>query len=72
MSIVSSTYTVDAHQQPDGRRYVVEQHTGSDGVVYQQVYLADVAADHDAILAAHAATLVERLADAEADRELSA
>jgi len=34
MSIVSSTYTIDAHTQADGSKYVVEQHTDSAGRVY--------------------------------------
>lgn len=34
MGIVSSSYTIDAHTQADGSRYVTETHTDSEGRVY--------------------------------------
>jgi hypothetical protein len=35
MPIVSSTHTIDAHQQQGGGRYVIERHTDDAGVVHQ-------------------------------------
>ena len=67
MSIVSSTYTVDAHEQADGRKYVVETHADSTGAVHSMIYLAAVGADYQAIASARAATISAALADAEVE-----
>lgn len=40
MPIVSSTYVADSYAQADGRRYVHEAHTASDGTTQTVTYLA--------------------------------
>lgn len=70
MSIVSSTHTV-GHAQADGRRYVVESHTDSQGVVYGIEYLAAVGTDYVAVRDARAVQLAVQLAEAEADALLN-
>jgi len=52
--IVSSTFVVDDHAQADGRRYVTETHVDGNGESITLSYLANIDADYDAILAAHA------------------
>jgi hypothetical protein len=71
MSIVSSTYMVDEHTQRDGRRYVLEEHIDSEGVVYRNMYLSDVGANYSAILAIHASKLAIALAEQEAEEVLN-
>jgi len=66
MSIVSSTYEVDAHAQRDGRRFVVETHTDSAGGIHTLHYLAPVGADYQALANARAVTIAENLAEQEA------
>lgn len=70
MAIVSSTKTV-GHAQVDGRRYVREVHTDGDGGQYVREYLAAVNADHDALLAMHAAQLQVVLAENEIEQILN-
>lgn len=64
MAIVSSIYN-EGHAQIDGRHYVIEQHTDSEGVLHQIEYLASIGSDYVAILAARAAFLEEELANQE-------
>lgn len=71
MSIVSSTYTVDSHAQSDGRKYVMEAHTDSTGVVHRVQYLAPVGADYQAIADARATAIAAQLAEQEAGEVLS-
>lgn len=67
MPIVSSTYTIDAHTQRDGSRYVVERHTDDAGRVYQAgPYLVADESLVAARLAARAAEISDQLAEAEA------
>jgi hypothetical protein len=55
MPIVSSTHTIDAHQQASGARYVVERHTDNTGRVYQiGPYLAPAGFDTQAAMVARA------------------
>jgi hypothetical protein len=67
MSIVSSTYTVDTHDQVTGRRFVTEHHTDSVGVVHTVTYLAPVGADYQAIANARAEAIAEQIANEEAE-----
>jgi hypothetical protein len=68
MPIVSSAYTIDAHTQSSGGRYVVERHTDDAGRVYQiGPYLAPDGFDVDGKLTARAAEINAQLAEAEAD-----
>ena len=67
MSIVSSSYTVDAVADAYGRRIVHEAHTDSTGRVHRWSYLAAPDADMDAILAQHASATAAQLAEAEAN-----
>jgi len=68
MSIVSSTYTQDAHTQANGERYVVEYHTDSESRVHQVgPWLAPVGFDVAARVAERAVALAEQLAEAEAE-----
>ena len=67
MSIVSSTYTVDAHAQIDGRKYVAEVHTDSAGGMHTARYLAPVNADYQAIANERAVAIASALAEAEAE-----
>jgi len=66
--IVSSVLFQDAHEQKDGTRYVGELHTDSTGTVHRFEYLATQAmmANRDAVMAARASRLEERLAEEEA------
>ena len=66
MSIISSTHTV-GHEQVDGRRYVIERHTDSVGVVHVFEYLADPGTDYVAVRNARVGPLEESLAEAETD-----
>jgi len=70
MPIVSSTHTV-GHPQVDGRRYVTEVHTDSDGVVHRVEYLASVGADYVAVRDARAVQIADQLAEAEAQALLN-
>jgi len=65
MSIVTSTHAV-GHAQVDGRRYITEAHTDSDGVVHQAEYLAAVGTDYVAVRNARATQIADQLAEAEA------
>lgn len=65
MAIVSSTHTVGP-AQADGRRYVAEEHTDSNGGKHPAEYLAAVGADYVAIRTARAVYIAEQLAEAEA------
>jgi len=71
VSIVSSTYVLDDHQQIDGRTFVRELHTGSDGIVYPVTYRAAVGADYTAIMNERAAAMNEQLAQEEFERLLA-
>lgn len=71
MSIVSSQYIADEHAQVDGRRYVTEIHTDSEGVEHRVSYLAPVNADYAAIASARSIALAEQLAEQEAGEVLS-
>lgn len=64
--IVSSNYTV-GHEQVDGRHYVNEVHTDSQGKQYTFEYLAAINTDYQAILTARAAQLETELAEQEAN-----
>lgn len=64
MAIVSSTYTV-GHEQADARRYVREQHTDSNGVVYPVEYLAAVGTNYQSVADARAVSLAAMLAEQE-------
>lgn len=66
MPIVSSVHSV-GHEQVDGRRYVVEQHTDSTGAVHVREYLAGTV-DYTAIRNARAALLEAELAENEVDQ----
>jgi len=71
MSIASSSYTLDGHDQKDGRKYVRESHTDHLGVVYAREYLAPVGADYSTLLADYAAALAAALRDGQARDNLS-
>ena len=65
----SSTYTTDAHTQPDGSRYVYERHTDVTGRVHTVLYRAPAAwgdAEINAILSRRAGEIDAQLAEAEA------
>lgn len=62
MAITASTYTLDAHTQVDGRRYVRETHVDSAGGEHVIEYLAEAGADYTAIMNARAVQLAESLA----------
>ena len=64
MAIVSSTYTV-GHAQADGRRYVREQHTDSEGIVHSVEYLAALGTDYQAVADARAVSIAASLAEEE-------
>jgi hypothetical protein len=69
MPIVSSTHTIDAHQQASGARYVVERHTDNTGKVYQiGPWLAPAGFDVAGTVAARAVQIDEQLAEAEAEQ----
>ena len=57
MSIVSSSFVVDTHNQIDGRIYVKETHVDSAGGEHIVEYLANVGMDHAAICADRAAQI---------------
>lgn len=61
MPIVSSTHVV-GHEQVDGRRYVTESHTDSEGVVHRVEYLAAVGTDYVAVREALRSLDLESLA----------
>lgn len=65
MSIENSTYSVGV-PQADGRRYVVEQHTDSAGVVHVREYGPIGEVNYQVILTARAEALAVQLADGEA------
>lgn len=65
MPIVNSTHTV-GHEQIDGRRYVVEQHTDDLGAVLTFEYLAAPGTDYVAVRGARVAQINDALAEAEA------
>lgn len=67
MSIVSSTFILDAHTQADGRKYVQEVHTDSTGTVHTFNYLAQVGENYAAVMAARAVQLEIDLAEREAE-----
>lgn len=71
MSIVSSTFILDAHTQADGRKYVQEVHTDSTGAVHTFNYLAAVGENYTAIMTARAAQLEIDLAEREAQEVLN-
>lgn len=65
----SSTYTVDGHDQVDGRRYVREIHVDVTGATHASEYLAPAswtATEYASRLAQTAAQLDASLAEAEA------
>jgi hypothetical protein len=59
-TIVSSTY-VEGNAQADGRRYVAETHTASDGQTFKFEYLAELDADCSGIATERAAVLNQQL-----------
>lgn len=65
MPIVSSTYRIDGHAQADGRRYVIEDHTDSTGVVHRVEYLAASGTDYQSVADARAIAIAEALVAAE-------
>ncbi len=65
MAITSSIIVMD-HAQPDGRRWVTEQHTYGTGEVQFVRYLAGAADDVSAAMAARVASLEAARADREA------
>jgi len=69
--IVSSTHTV-GHAQVDGRRYIIERHTDSAGVVHEVEYLAAVGTDYVAVRDARAVQIADQLAEAEAQALIGA
>ena len=71
MSIVNSAFSLDNHDQVDGRVYVTETHTDSEGVQHIVEYLAEQSMDHSAICTARATQINEMLANAEADEILA-
>jgi hypothetical protein len=72
MPIVSSTHTIDAHQQVGGGRYVIERHTDDAGKVYQVgPWLAPDGFDVAARVASRAAQINDQLAEAEAQALLN-
>ena len=69
MSIVSSTYTIDATAQASGARYVIEHHTDSTGEVHRiGPYLIPAGFDMAARLTLQADALATILADNEAQQ----
>lgn len=70
-TMVSSVVTVDGHTQVDGRRYVTETHTDSNGAVYVIEYLSAVGADTAAIAAARADQIIADQTQAELDAVLN-
>lgn len=68
MAIVLSTHAV-GHAQNDGRRYVTEAHTDSNGGVHVREYLASSGANYTTIRNTYAAMLEQWLAEAEADQQ---
>ncbi len=60
ITLVSATYTLD-HLQEDGRRWVAESMSASDGQTRESRYLAEVDEDHAAHLAATAAGWIDHL-----------
>lgn len=72
MPIVSSTSEIDAHQQRDGGRFVVERHTDDVGQVYVVgPYLAQDGFDVVARRTARALEISAQLAEFEADHNLA-
>lgn len=74
MGIVSSTYVVDDYAQSDGRHYVTETHTDSEGGTHTAYYLAPsdwTATEYQATLDARAVIIADALAQQEIDEELS-
>lgn len=65
MSIVSSTHVVDAHEQADGSKWVLEKHTDDIGAVHTAQYLAPEGTDYVALRTARAARIAEAFADSE-------
>lgn len=63
--IVTSAHQVESHAQRDGRSYVTEIHTDSQGKEYLFEYLAAPDTDYVAIRTARAAQLEEQLAEEE-------
>ncbi len=61
MAIVSSVLALNL-LQADGSRIVHEQHTDSNGVVHELRYQPGASVDISALLAVHAAEIVEQLA----------
>lgn len=70
MPIVSSSYTIDSHEQRDGSRYVRESMTDNTGRVHEMQYQLPAgqgATEAQAFLAQHVAALDVMLAEAEAE-----
>lgn len=63
--IITSTYTV-GNPQIDARKYVTEEHVDSLGVIHRVEYLAEVGANYQAALDAHALQISNQLAEEEA------
>ena len=71
MAITGSVLTLGS-VQVDGRRYVVETHSDSQGVCAVIEYLAAIGADYNAIMADRAIALNSSLADQEARSKVQA
>ena len=71
MSIVSSTFVLDSHNQIDGRVYITETHIDAVGVRHVVEYLATADMNHGDICAARAIQIRDSLAEAEADSMLA-
>jgi hypothetical protein len=61
MPILSSTATIDAHAQADGRHYVRERHTDHNGRTYDVEYLADAGLDTDLVMSLRAANIGQEI-----------
>lgn len=70
MSIVNSRYALE-HAQRDGRIWVTETHTDSEGLEHVVRYLAQVDTDYAAILASRAASIEQALIEAEIEAVLN-
>lgn len=65
MSIIATSAIVEDAVQPDGRRYIRERHTESDGLFHDFVWMAVSGQDATAGLASRAAWLDEDLPERE-------
>jgi hypothetical protein len=61
MSIVSSTYALDAAPQVDGRTYCTETHTDNVGIKHIVTYLAAIGTNYSAVMTARATQIAADL-----------